>query len=213
MGSAATDTPGAIKAALLRRLDRKYLRERLKTVGFDATHWVRVAAYRQSRCWLEELGPQNLDTLEIAPGHYWQTLPFRTYRTVGYPEFDICKQALPERFDLVIADQVFEHLNTPWIAARNVHSMLRPGGYFLCIVPFLLKVHAYPNDCTRWTENGIRWLLKDAGFTEENMRSGSWGNRSCAVANFRHGWRMFGWGRSLRNDPNLPVMTWVLAQA
>jgi hypothetical protein len=86
------------------------------------------------------------------------------------------------------------------------------GGYFLVIVPFLLKVHGYPEDCTRWTENGLRWLLEDAGFPLDKMRSGSWGNRSCATANFRHGWRMNGWGRKMTNDPALPVMSWVLAQ-
>jgi hypothetical protein len=91
--------------------------------------------------------------------------------------------------------------------------MLRPGGHFLCFVPFLLKVHGYPDDCSRWTANGLRWLLEDAGFDGPNIRTGSWGNRKCATANFRHGWRMYGFGRSLKNDPSLPVMTWALARA
>jgi hypothetical protein len=88
--------------------------------------------------------------------------------------------------------------------------MLRPGGHFLIIVPFLLKVHGYPEDCTRWTDSGLRWLLEDAGFEIETI--GSWGNRKCAQANFRHGWRMYGFGRDLTNDPVFPVMTWALAR-
>lgn len=174
---------------------------------------MRIVAYRQARAWLDELGIAALDTLEIAPGHYWRQLPFRSYRTVSFPDFDICRDVLSERFDLIIADQVFEHVRTPWTAARNVLAMLRPGGHFLCFVPFLLKVHGYPDDCTRWTASGLRWLLEDAGFEAAKIRTGSWGNRRCAVANFRHGWRMYGFGRSLKNDPALPVMTWAIAQA
>jgi SAM-dependent methyltransferase len=213
MGSAATDTRSAFRSMLLKVIDRERLRRQLAGFGFDATHWVRVAAYRQCHTWIRDLGIENLDTLEIAPGHYWNSLSFRSYRAIDFPAFDICKDVLEQRFDLIIADQVFEHVRTPWRAARNVKTMLRPGGHFLCVVPFLLKVHGYPDDCTRWTENGIRWLLEDAGFEDTKIKTGSWGNKACAVANFRHGWRMYGFGRNLRNDPNLPVMTWALAQS
>ncbi len=213
MGTAVTDKPSLLRAALLSRFDRETVRETLSRLGFDATHWVRVVAYKQCHQWVSALCPEHLDVLEIAPGFYWRKLPFKTYRTVEFPAFDICAHVLSERFDLIIADQVFEHVHRPWVAARNVHSMLRPGGHFLCIVPFLLKVHGYPDDCTRWTENGLRHLLIDAGFKEDGMKSGSWGNRACAVANFRHGWRMYGFGRSLRREENFPVMTWAFAQA
>lgn len=213
MGSTSSDAPGPLRAKVLKHIDRDRLREILGAVGFDATHWVRVVAYRETRSWLDELGVPGLDTLEIAPGHHWRALPFKSYKTVSFPEFDICRDVLPEKFDLIIADQVFEHVRAPWTAARNVRAMLRPGGHFLCFVPFLLKVHGYPDDCTRWTENGLRWLLEDAGFEGATMRTGAWGNRKCATANFRHGWRMYGFGRSLKNDPSLPVMTWALARA
>jgi SAM-dependent methyltransferase len=213
MGTAASDSTSALRAAILRRFDREMLRDMLARVGFDATHWVRVVAYRQCHDWITALGPDRIDALEIAPGHYWRNVRFKTYRTIDYPAFDICKDARPDRFDLVIADQVFEHVHRPWAAARNVHSMLRPGGHFLCIVPFLLKVHGYPEDCTRWTENGLRHLLIDAGFSEDAIKSGSWGNRACAIANFRHGWRMYGFGRTLRREEDFPVMTWALARA
>lgn len=206
------DSHGMLRQELLRRFGRDKLRQHLRSVGFDTTHWDRIVAYQQARARLEEIGFGTFDALEIAPGDYWHDLPFRSYRTVSFPEFDICRDVLPDRFDLVIADQVFEHVHKPWRAAQNVHTMLRPGGYFLILVPFLLKVHGYPEDCTRWTEQGVRWLLEDAGFALNDIRSGSWGNRCCAVANFRHGWRMYGWGRSLRNNPVLPVMTWALAK-
>ena len=70
--------------------------------------------------------------------------PVQILQDSRFPRIDVCKDVLPERFDLVIADQVFEHVHRPWAAARNAYEMLRPGGHFLCIVPFLLKVHGYP---------------------------------------------------------------------
>jgi SAM-dependent methyltransferase len=212
MGTSDVDSTGGLRRMVLQRFGKENLRAWLKQLGFDTTHWVRVVAYRQAEEWLQEIGVESLDALEISPGDHWQALPFRSYRSVRFPAFDVCRDVLPDRFDLIIADQVFEHIRTPWQAARNVHAMLRPGGYFLVISPFLLKVHGYPEDHTRWTETGLRWLLADAGFPLDKMRSGSWGNRRCATANFRHGWRMFGWGRNLSNDPALPVMSWVLAQ-
>jgi SAM-dependent methyltransferase len=211
MGSAASDASSAFRAYVLKRFDREQVRDFLSKVGFDATAWVRVIAYRECGAWLQELGVDRLNTLEIAPGYYWRRLPFKSYREVNYPAFDICKDQLGQTFDLIIADQVFEHVRAPWTAARHIRAMLTPGGHFLCIVPFLVKVHGYPEDSTRWTENGLRWLLEDAGLAV--VKSGSWGNRSCATANFRHGWRMYGFWRSLRNEPDFPVVTWALAKA
>ncbi len=129
MGTSDVDTSGGLRRALIQRFGRENLRASLKRFGFDATHWVRVAAYQQVGAWLDEIGPESLDTLEIAPGHHWQDLPFRSYRSVEFPDFDICRDVLPDRFDLIIADQVFEHVRTPWKAARNVRAMLG-GGIF-----------------------------------------------------------------------------------
>ena len=79
----------------------------------------------------------------------------RRPRTIGTP--------LDDTFDLIIAEQVFEHLLWPYRAARNVHRMLRPGGSFLITTPFLVKIHPVPNDCSRWTETGMKHLLAEAG--------------------------------------------------
>jgi SAM-dependent methyltransferase len=212
MGTSAADANGYLRSLVIRRFGREALKEKLKKLGFDTTHWVRVVAYRETHALIEEIEINKLDVLEIAPGDYWRQLPFKSYTSVSYPDFDVCKDVLDRKFDLIIADQVFEHVKVPWRAACNVLRMLQPGGHFLIIVPFLLKVHGYPTDCTRWTENGLKWLLEDAGFADADIRSGSWGNRQCATANFRHGWRMFGWGKSLKNEQDFPVMTWALAK-
>ena len=160
---------------------------------------------------LRELRPQGLDALEISAGTAWRHLGFRSFTEANYPQFDICRDVLDQRFDLIIADQVFEHLLWPYRAARNVHTMLKPGGCFLVTVPFLIRIHREPEDCTRWTETGLRHFLAECGFPLQTTRTASWGNRACVMANFRH-WSRRGWFGSLRNEPDFPVAVWALAR-
>jgi SAM-dependent methyltransferase len=183
----------------------------LDLVGYDYTHWLRTVMYRECFSWLEALVPSQLDALEISSGYRWRSLGFKSFTGTSYPEFDICAETLDQRVDLIIADQVFEHLLWPYRAARNVHTMLRPGGYFLVTVPFMVRVHDIPVDCSRWTETGLRYFLAECGFPLESIRTASWGNRSCVKANFKK-WVRRGWFRSLRNEPNYPLVVWALAQ-
>ena len=191
---------------------RERMRRTLNAVGFDTTDWVRVVMYRECFAFLRSLGPERLDALEISGGVQWRrAINFRSYTPTSYPGFDICAETLDRSFDVIIADQVFEHLKWPMRAGRNVYAMLRPGGYFVIATPFLLRVHASPIDCSRWTEQGLSCLLQECGFPEEEIRTTSWGNRACVSANFTK-WRRHGWYRSLRNEPNFPVMVWAFAR-
>ena len=44
-------------------------------------------------------------------------------------------------FDVVIANQVFEHLKNIWLPLSEVYRVLRPGGHFLISVPNLASLH------------------------------------------------------------------------
>jgi SAM-dependent methyltransferase len=191
---------------------RARLRDTLKKFGFDTTDWVRVVMYRRCFEFIGTLKPETLDVLEISGGPQWRrAFKFGSYSESHYPDFDICSQALDRQFDLIIADQVFEHLPWPNKAARNVFAMLRSGGTFIIATPFLIRVHNSPIDCSRWTETGLSYLLQDGGFPEGNIKTDSWGNRACLRANLAK-WRRYGWYRSLRNEPNYPVMIWAFAR-
>lgn len=187
------------------------IKELLDAVGYDHRHWTRPVMYERCGELLRLLQPQNLDALEISAGKFFQTLGFRTFTEANYPEFDICSGVLDRQFDVIIADQVWEHLLWPYRATRNVHAMLKPGGHFLVTTPFLVRVHAIPHDCSRWTETGIRHFLMECGFPEDGIVTGSWGNRACVKANFSR-WARKGWFGSLRNEPNFPVVVWALAR-
>jgi SAM-dependent methyltransferase len=191
---------------------RLKLKQALNKIGFDTTDWVRVVMYRRCFEFIRELGPERLDVLEIAAGPQWKRIfRFKSYTETQYPDFDICSEALDKQVDLIIADQVFEHLPWPVRAGKNVFQMLRPGGYFIVATPFLVRVHNVPIDCSRWTEQGLSFLLQECGFPATSIKTESWGNRACLKANLTK-WRRFGFFRSLKNEPNYPVMVWAIAQ-
>lgn len=181
--------------------------------GHWHNQWLRVVMNRETKALVDGLNPAALKALEIS-GRGWDVPGyFREYRSLSFPDYDVCAGPYPEAFDLVIADQVFEHLLWPYRAGRNVHAMLNPGGHFLVSVPFLVKVHRYPVDCSRWTELGLKHFLAECGFPLENIVTGSWGNRACVRANFGPRWVIYQrWLHSLRNEPDFPIAVWALAR-
>lgn len=180
-------------------------------VGYDKQHLTRTVAYREIDRWLDALGTERRDALEISAGWKWRGRQWGSFTEMNWPQHDICKDVLDRKFDIVIADNVWEHLLYPYRAARNVHSMLRPGGWFVNITPFMIRYHPIPTDCSRWTELGMTHFLEEAGFDPARIVTGSWGNASAVKANF-HRWARTGWKRSLPNDERFPVTIWAMAQ-
>lgn len=181
-------------------------------------HWCRIAMNRQTTKLVESLDYKNMVAMEIS-GSMWLKFPFKQYGNIFYPQFDICDKPVLVRdgnsakgFDIVIAEQVFEHLRYPHRAVKNVYTMVNSGGYFLLTVPFLIRVHGCPEDYTRWTEDGLRYLLHEGGFPLEHIQTGSWGNKDCIAANF-YDWPYYDPEKhSLENEPDLPMMVWALAK-
>jgi SAM-dependent methyltransferase len=159
-----------------------------------------------------------MDAMEVSGDSYsrWFPIPFKSFTRTSYPEFDICTDKIDATFDIIIADQVFEHLLWPYRAAKNIYGMLRPNGYFLILTPFLVRRHDAPVDCSRWTEKGLAYFLAEAGFALDQTVTGSWGNAACVRAHLhkRELWLSAAWPwlRSLRNEPAFPVTVWALAQ-
>ncbi len=184
-----------------------------RLTGLEDQNWSRVVVRQAMREWITELEPQRLRVLEIS-GEFWRREPFGAYTSVRYPAYDLCAGPLDERFDLIIADQVFEHLLWPYRAGKNAYTMLEPGGHLLIATPFLVRIHNEPTDCTRWTETGLRHFLAECGFPFEQIRTGSWGNRAVVRANLKPA----GWIRyrrrlhSLYNEATFPYHVWAIAR-
>jgi SAM-dependent methyltransferase len=182
-----------------------------KAVGYDKTHLTRFVAYRAIDQWLDEIGSERLDALEISAGWKWRERQWRSYSEMNWPDHDICVAPLDQQFDVVIADNVWEHLAYPMRAARHVDAMLRPGGWFVNITPFMIRRHDVPLDCSRWTEMGMRYFLEEAGFDPARITTGSWGNAAAVKANLIS-WSRVGWRQSFPNDSRFPLTVWAIAQ-
>lgn len=87
-------------------------------------------------------------------------------------EFTDClatNQALPFRtgsFDAVFSLNVLEHVNDPWICAKEIIRVLKPGGIAYVVVPFLQPVHGYPDHYYNMTTSGLRRLFQEFGEVE-----------------------------------------------
>ena len=179
----------------------------------------RVVMARRSREWIRDLQPETMDVCEIS-GSWGKQFGFRSYSPIWYRQHDICKGPFTDdrgqvrQFDLILANQVWEHLDRPFEATLNVLEMLRPGGHFWLAVPFFIPFHAAPNDCSRWSARGLVNLLTECGFDPAEIRAEQWGNRHAALRNLEPEWPpVYDSERdSLENDPSFPISAWAIAR-
>ena len=174
--------------------------------------WQRVVMNSEIDKHITALDPRRLSAVEIS-GSLHAGRPWREYVELSYPEFDLCAPLTEERrFDVVICEQVIEHVDEPVSAVRNLRELCAPGGEVIVSTPFLIKIHEHfgMRDLWRFSPRGLSTLLTGVGLEVESL--GSWGNRECVVGNFSR-WSAFRPGRhSLRNEPEFPVQVWAFAR-
>ncbi len=178
----------------------------------------RIVMQKTSLQWLEDLEPAKLDAAEIS-GNWGERLGFRSHRAFHYPDYDPCNGAFRGengrrlKFDIILANQVWEHIERPYAATRAVLRMLKPGGWFWLAVPFFVPYHAVPVDCSRWSARGLRNLLIETGFDEDSIMAAQWGNRAAALRNLEPDWPPEARDEDdLVNDPDFPLVSWALAR-
>ncbi len=78
-----------------------------------------------------------------------------------FPEYDAeTLLSVPSSsLDVVVADQVLEHVERPWRAAETFVRVLKPGGIAVVCTPGLYPVHPSPLDCWRIMPHGYDVLF------------------------------------------------------
>jgi SAM-dependent methyltransferase len=66
-----------------------------------------------------------------------------------------------DMFDIVVCTEVLEHTLDPFSAICEIHRIAKPSGILLLSVPFNFRIHGPLPDCWRFTEHGLRELLKN----------------------------------------------------
>ena len=100
-------------------------------------HWVRQVMDKTVSEYIAALPPGELSALEVSgAGH--QSDGWRQYESWNYPDFDICDRLNGDepQFDVVLAEQVLEHVVDPVRALENMVSLTRPGGLVIITTPF-----------------------------------------------------------------------------
>jgi SAM-dependent methyltransferase len=119
--------------------------------------------------------------------------------------------ALPadhERFDVVLCEQVLEHVPDPWQGMRTITDLLRPDGRAIVSTPFMIRVHPHPADYWRFTPDGLRLLAEQSGLSVDVVDS--WGNRPCVRRNWNTWIRRLPW-HAMRNEPDVALNVWLFA--
>ena len=198
----------AVSARLRAARDRWLLPE--ASSGID--QWQRVPLNEAVDRHIDALDPTGRSAAEIS-GDARAGKPWKAFTSLNFPDFDLCAPLQGhETFDVVICEQVIEHVVDPCAAAANLRGLCVPGGHVIVSTPFLVRVHELPMygmpDYWRFTPRGLRTLLERGGLEVDTV--GSWGNRSCVVGNFDR-WPAYRRWHSLRNEPDLPVQVWAFA--
>jgi SAM-dependent methyltransferase len=113
------------------------------------------------------------DILEIGRNVYRNQIPPQNVKSYicldieSFDDIDIVAdiQNMPQvssnKFDTIICTQVLEHVQNPFLAAGELHRILKPGGKLIVTVPFLNNYHMVPVDYWRYTEFGLANLFKE----------------------------------------------------
>jgi SAM-dependent methyltransferase len=120
--------------------------------------------------WANQLQKKGLTVLDIG-GRYQPYRPLFNGHVSRYFAVDLIKtefvsvvadgQALPfapETFDIAIATQVFEFFQDPYLAAKQIHRVLKPGGMLLASVAQCVP-RIRQDERWRFTPTGIRSVL------------------------------------------------------
>jgi SAM-dependent methyltransferase len=97
------------------------------------------------------------------------------------------KTTLPDNYaDIILSNQVLEHVDTPPGYLQEALRILKPGGVIILTTHGYWFYHPTPNDYWRWTSTGLRKIIEEETF-EVNSFNGILGLSASGMQLFQDG--------------------------
>ena len=77
--------------------------------------------------------------------------------TKGIPQLD-------NKYDLIICNEVLEHVNKPLNVLNEIYRVLKPDGKLLLTTTQCFGLHQEPHNYYNFTKYGLKYLLSESGF-------------------------------------------------
>ncbi len=149
------------KTVSISNLDKKHyrtIRKNIKRFLIESS-----AKYDKKEIFILDIAPQihedasnyfnkaTVKTLDINPSSGADYIADITHQN---------KRLENEKFDIIICTEVLEHTLNPFKAMEEIFRLLKKDGILLLSVPFNFRIHGPLPDCWRFSEHGLRELLK-----------------------------------------------------
>ena len=72
--------------------------------------------------------------------------------------------------DLVISQEMLEHVPNPSDVMKEIYRILRPNGSLYLQVPWIIGYHGCPGDYWRFSVDGIKAIVEDSGFSVQLLQ-------------------------------------------
>jgi len=173
------------------------LRVNFRVLWREATRGKSIYRILMNEClklWREEIRGTVLDLACGQEPSYWRILDLKDNEKVHLVGIDYNPafrptivanliHSLPFKdatADVAIVSSFLHIPPDPKEFLKEVKRVLKPGGCLILTVPFVFQYNPEPTDYWRFTEEGLSWLLYNAGFTDFEIVP--FGNRFSAVA-------------------------------
>lgn len=112
-----------------------------------------------------DIGGRIGELKDIADGFDYHILELEKNESnipgITFIQSDICKcpDIEDESYDVVYSNNVFEHLERPWDAAKECIRIVKKNGLIIHNAPFAWRYHPCPVDYFRYTSQGLASLF------------------------------------------------------
>lgn len=87
-----------------------------------------------------------------------------------------------DSFDYIFAFNLLEHIYNFKSFLNESHRILKNGGKFYGMVPFLVNVHGDPHDYFRYTEHALTSILEEVGYRNILVKKLGFGSFTAAYS-------------------------------